>query len=74
MERATVTMFTGTPAVPLRPKLSRDDLIQGGGLAVLAFLLAGAVFLPLYAMLSKSFQDADAGSTITVNISVRQRW
>lgn len=59
MERATVTMFTGTPAVPLRPKLSRDDLIQGGGLAVLAFLLAGAVFLPLYAMLSKSFQDAD---------------
>ena len=46
-------------AAPLRPRLSRDDLIQGAGLVVLALVLAGAVFLPLYAMLSKSFEDAD---------------
>ncbi len=46
-------------ATPLRPRLSRDDLIQGGGLVVMALGLVGAVFLPLYAMLSKSFEDAD---------------
>ena len=46
-------------AAPLRPTLSRDDLIQGAGLAVLALALVGAVFLPLYAMLSKSFEDAE---------------
>ncbi|MFQ5783535.1 MAG: putative 2-aminoethylphosphonate ABC transporter permease subunit [Alphaproteobacteria bacterium] len=44
---------------PLRPALSRDDLIQGGGLVLLAAGLVGAVFLPLYAMLSKSFEDAE---------------
>ena len=46
-------------AAPLRARLSRDDLIQGAGLVVLALVLAGAVLLPLYAMLSKSFEDAD---------------
>ncbi len=46
-------------AAPLRPTLSRDDLIQGAGLVVLALGLVGAVFLPLYAMLSKSFEDAE---------------
>ncbi len=44
-------------AAPLRPALSRDDLMQGGGLAVLAVCLVGAIFLPLYAMLKKSFED-----------------
>ena len=47
------------PSSPLRPALSRDDLIQGGGLVVLAMGLIGVVFLPLYAMLSKSFEDAE---------------
>ncbi len=46
-------------AAPLRPTLSRDDLIQGAGLVILALGLVGAVFLPLYAMLSKSFEDAE---------------
>ncbi len=55
----TVTEIAVARAAPLRPRLSRDDLIQGAGLVVLAIVLAGAVFLPLYAMLSKSFEDAD---------------
>jgi iron(III) transport system permease protein len=46
-------------AVPLRPRLSRDDLIQGGGLVVMAAILILAIFLPLWAMFSKSFQDAE---------------
>ena len=44
---------------PLRAKLSRDDLIQGGGLVVIALVLVVVIFFPLYAMLSKSFQDAE---------------
>ena len=46
-------------APPLRAKLSRDDLIQGGGLAVMAIFLVVVMLLPLVAMLSRSFQDAD---------------
>jgi iron(III) transport system permease protein len=45
--------------VPLRARLSRDDLFQGGGLAVMGIFLFVVVLLPLYAMLSKSFQDAE---------------
>ncbi|MFQ5474192.1 MAG: putative 2-aminoethylphosphonate ABC transporter permease subunit, partial [Dehalococcoidia bacterium] len=48
-----------TRLTPLHLTLSRDDLIQGGGLFLLAVGLVGAVFLPLYAMLSKSFEDAE---------------
>jgi iron(III) transport system permease protein len=44
---------------PLRPRLSRDDLIQGAGLVVLALVLVVVTFLPLYAMLSRSFQDEE---------------
>ncbi len=47
------------PKVVLRPRLSRDDLIQGGGLLLLAAFLVVAVFLPLWAMFSKSFEDAE---------------
>lgn len=50
--------ITAIPA-PLRPALSRDDRIQGGGLVILAIALSAAIFLPLYAMLSRSFEDAD---------------
>ncbi len=45
--------------VPLRARLSRDDLFQGGGLVVMALFLFVVVLLPLYAMLSKSFEDAE---------------
>ena len=44
---------------PLRLRLSRDDLIQFGGIAVLAVFLVVVMVLPLYAMLSRSFQDED---------------
>jgi len=53
-----VAEITAIPA-PLRPALSRDDRIQGGGLVILAIALSAAIFLPLYAMLSRSFEDAD---------------
>ena len=48
-----------TPSTPLRPTLSRDDRIQGAGLFTLAIALSAAIFLPLYAMFSRSFEDAD---------------
>ena len=42
------------------PRLSRDDLFQGAGLVVHGDRFSPwAVFLPLYAMLSKSLEDAD---------------
>jgi iron(III) transport system permease protein len=44
---------------PLRARLSRDDLIQGGGLVAMAAFLVVVMFLPIYAMLSKSVEDAD---------------
>ncbi len=48
-----------TRPAPLRLRFSRDDLIQFGGLAVLAVFLVVVMVLPLYAMLSRSFQDED---------------
>jgi len=54
-------------ALPLRPKLSSDDHIQAGGLILLAIGLFVAIFLPLYAMLSKSFQDAEGNFTGLAN-------
>ncbi len=47
------------PATPLRPRLSRDDLVRGGGLVVMGVFLFVVVLLPLYVLLSKSFEDAD---------------
>ncbi len=44
---------------PIRAKLGRDDLIQGGGLALLAIFLVVVMVLPLFAMLARSFQDGD---------------
>ena len=61
-------MFTSiNTALPLRPKLSSDDHIQAGGLTLLAVGLFVAIFLPLYAMLSKSFQDAEGNFTGLAN-------
>ena len=61
-------MFTSiNTSLPLRPKLSNDDHIQAGGLTLLAVGLFVAIFLPLYAMLSKSFQDAEGNFTGLAN-------
>jgi iron(III) transport system permease protein len=46
-------------ATPLRLRVSRDDLVRGGGLVVMGVFLVLLVLLPLYALLSKSFEDAD---------------
>lgn len=51
-------------AAPLRPtrvKLSRDDIIMRAGIVVLALWLILTVALPLWALLSKSFQNANGG-------------
>ena len=46
------------PAAPrIRAKVGRDDLIIRGAMLVLGALLAVALVLPLYAMLSKSTQS-----------------
>ncbi|MBS1254480.1 MAG: Spermidine/putrescine transport system permease protein PotB [Deltaproteobacteria bacterium] len=58
-----------TSGLPLRPQLSKDDLIQAGGLVLLAAGLLTAIFLPLYVMLSKSFQDAEGNFTGLENYS-----
>ena len=43
----------------LKQALSRDDWIMRGCLLLLAVFLFVAILLPLYAMMSKSFEDAD---------------
>ncbi|MCW5746837.1 MAG: putative 2-aminoethylphosphonate ABC transporter permease subunit [Alphaproteobacteria bacterium] len=48
------------PAAPLiRPRLSRDDIVMRLGIAAMVALLAVFVALPLWALLSKSFENAD---------------
>jgi iron(III) transport system permease protein len=49
------------PIRPTRVKLSRDDVIMRAGIVVLALWLILTVALPLWALLSKSFQNADGG-------------
>jgi len=46
-------------AAPVRAKVSRDDWVLRGVMVVVAALLAVSIVLPLYALLSKSFHDAD---------------
>jgi len=48
-----------TRAPILRARLSRDDLIQGGGLLVMAAAFVVAIVIPLFSMFARSFQDAD---------------
>ena len=43
----------------IRAKTSRDDWIMRGGMAMIGVYLLVAVVIPLYAILSKSFQDKD---------------
>ncbi|MFV2091562.1 MAG: putative 2-aminoethylphosphonate ABC transporter permease subunit, partial [Hyphomicrobiales bacterium] len=52
------TAIGTTGPVPLtKPKVSRDDWIMRGWMAVLAIFLVFAILLPLYVMLSKSFEN-----------------
>ncbi|MGH6661242.1 MAG: ABC transporter permease subunit, partial [Rhodospirillales bacterium] len=46
-------------AAPVRAKVSRDDWLLRGVLVVVAALLVVSILLPLYALLSKSFHNAD---------------
>ena len=52
---------TGTPAIPvkIRPKLSRDDIFMRLSMGAIALFMIFAVILPLYTMLSKSFENKD---------------
>ncbi len=43
----------------IRPRLSRDEWLMGGGLCVLALYLAITLLVPLVIMLAKSMQDRD---------------
>ena len=52
-----VTTATAAPAI--RPKLGRDDWIMRGGIMAVGVYLTIALLLPLYAMLSKSFEAKD---------------
>ncbi|MBW7964258.1 putative 2-aminoethylphosphonate ABC transporter permease subunit [Bradyrhizobium sp. BR 10261] len=47
------------PIAPLRQKLGRDDWIMRGAVVALGLWLIVTVLLPLWALLSKSFQAAD---------------
>ncbi len=56
---ADITLDRAPAAAPLRPEISRDDRIQGAGLVFVAAFLVLTILLPLYSMLSKSFEDAE---------------
>ena len=50
---ATAPLVTGR----IRPKLSRDDWIMRGAMVLVSVALFVVLVLPLYSMLSKSFED-----------------
>jgi iron(III) transport system permease protein len=50
-------MATAVAAGPARPRLARDEWIARGGVATLGLWLVITVALPLWALLSKSFQN-----------------
>ncbi|MSP50496.1 MAG: putative 2-aminoethylphosphonate ABC transporter permease subunit [Alphaproteobacteria bacterium] len=51
--------MTAATAPPIRARASRDDLIMRACLGLFALWLLVAVALPLWSLLSKSFQDRD---------------
>lgn len=59
MATPTLTLPATAASAPLRQQLGRDDLVMRGMLAALALWLVITVLLPLWALLSKSFQAAD---------------
>ncbi|MFO1036287.1 MAG: putative 2-aminoethylphosphonate ABC transporter permease subunit [Geminicoccaceae bacterium] len=52
---------------PLKQGVSRDDLIMRGGLVVLGIYLFVALVLPVWALLSKAFQNRDGAFIGTSN-------
>src|SRR3954468_20349232 len=56
---ATATLPPRSVVGTLRQQLSRDDLVMRGALLALGLWLVLTVLLPLWALLSKSFQAAD---------------
>ncbi len=57
MANAVLAQSRAAPRV--RASLSRDDWIMRGAIGVMAVFLAIAVILPLYSLLSKSFEDKE---------------
>ena len=55
------------PAAAIKPKLSRDDVIMRLFMGVIGLYLVVTLALPLYIMLSKSFQDHDGNFIGVVN-------
>lgn len=51
------TAADGDTTAPIRPNLRGEDWILRGCLLLLGLFLLAAILLPLYAMMSKSFQD-----------------
>src|SRR5262245_14210824 len=56
---ATIVAPAASAAPAVRPRRSADDKVMGAGLIVLLAFLLVTIGLPLWALLSKSFQDAD---------------
>jgi iron(III) transport system permease protein len=57
----TEVVLAAPPARTARRRLSRDDAVMAAGLVLLAVWLAVTVALPLWTLLSKSFQDHSGG-------------
>ena len=51
-----VAVATARPARHVRQRMSRDDIIMRGAMGLLGLFLLVAIVLPLYTMLSKSFE------------------
>lgn len=51
-----MTKSLAVAAKPVRARMSRDDIIMRGAMLVLGVFLLVAIVLPLYSMLSKSFE------------------
>ena len=60
MATPTIALPGRSAAVPLKQQLGRDDWIMRGALVALGVWLVLTVLLPLWSLLSKSFQAADA--------------
>ncbi len=53
-----MTEVASTPMRHIKPKISKDDMIMRLSMAAIALYLIVAIALPLYALLSKSFQNS----------------
>ena len=55
MNSTSIDNIAARPNGVIKAKLSRDDIIMRGGMAVIALYLVISLVFPLYAMFSKSF-------------------